>query len=84
MTLTWREELTLRIERLQAVLARDQEELEEVLDQVQARVLAEDRELRTLRAQRERKPTGIKAIVLDAPEKVKDVHELLQDTFGGE
>jgi len=50
MTLTWREELTLRIECLQGVIKRDLEEFDQVLDLVQEKVLEEDRALRQLRA----------------------------------
>jgi len=55
MTLTWREELTLRIECLQGVIKRDLEEFDQVLDLVQEKVLEEDRELRQLRAAKREK-----------------------------
>ncbi len=60
MTLTWREELTLRIERVKANMDRDIEELNELLDQVQEKVLQEDRELRQLRAEKASRKALIK------------------------
>ena len=55
MTFTWREELTLRIERWKESDRRDKEELIEILSMVQAKVLEEDRELRQLRAAKREK-----------------------------
>lgn len=55
MTLTWREELALRMEGARILLDRDLEELGALLKEYQVRLLDEDRELRQLRAAKQAK-----------------------------
>jgi len=90
VTLTWREELTLEIERVKAVLGKDIEDLYVVLNKIQEKILEEDRELRQLRAAK-REKTKIKDLT-PAPdqqplEKIKpeerDADLAAEDLSGG-